>query len=310
MRQKYMINANLAPRTDLLPGSPCRPPDWRWERAVQLARRDDRRRHWDDDWVARARRVLAALGRDGDHLADARPVRRRNSGVQGDPSVLGAHRLRNGDAIRRSGLEARLLANQGAGQIADRVGVAADVVEAYERLFYDVRGRLGCTDWIHAVAIGPGLYEAAGAGNLEALWKAWAYHGGPPVIDALLASSSGTTGDDSTSAIEPHTSRMFELAVAVTSLHVTPANAAGLVRLHDLARRIEREEAFRNVAAVTRPIVPVSIEVTIGAGSSEVVRASCAPDVREMPGIHDMSHPLVALPDGSDAEGRCLRSTG
>src|SRR4051794_20382314 len=70
-------------RLGLSPRCPYRPPWWRWERAGRLAA-GGRRERWDDPWVARARRLLVTMGREGGWSE------RRGDGA--DPAALGAHR--------------------------------------------------------------------------------------------------------------------------------------------------------------------------------------------------------------------------
>src|SRR4051812_9406524 len=126
--------AALAARTDLLPGSPCRPLDWRWQRAGQLRPPRARLRRWDDDWVSRARRFRADRDKAGGDLRLPRLARAH-------PEALGAYLLHHGPARRRWEIQSRLLAGQVDAEIAGRVGVGAEVVEAYEALYYAVRSR-------------------------------------------------------------------------------------------------------------------------------------------------------------------------
>jgi hypothetical protein len=264
--------------TDLLPGCPSRPPDWRWRRAVLLARGEDRRRKWDDDWVARARRSLASPGR-----ADT------------DPAVSGARRLRGGPPRRRWEVEARLLAGQADGEIAGRIGVEPEVVLAYERLFYEIREWLGCSDWIVFHAIGPGLRERSLAVDLETVWKSWAFHCGPLVLDALIESSPDEAGRRPTALVDPRQKDLCDLAIAESMLPATAENAMGLLRLQALIREIDLVEAGRSAAPVTGPIVTGPIEFAITPDLYGSGRAPCAPDPREVAGDDASAAPAAGI---------------
>src|SRR4051794_31005542 len=138
---------------DYHPRNPCRPPHCGYGLASDLdceMIRPNRRR--DDQWVRRARSFLRGLHRAGGDLDDPRLIR-------ADRAVLGAYRLRYGSERIRWEIEARLLGGQDDAGIGTRTGIAADVIEAYEALFYSVRARLHYIDWVGAVAIGPRAYR-------------------------------------------------------------------------------------------------------------------------------------------------------
>ena len=138
---------------DCQPASPCCPVDWRWRRAEGIRRgllpTPGRRA---DCWLRRAIRFQDAYADTGGLLVP-------QSGPAG-PAVLGAFRVRSSVEPRpRRELEARALARQSAGEIAARLDLTADVVEAYERLHFDVRDRLGAAGYIASVVIGHTLHD-------------------------------------------------------------------------------------------------------------------------------------------------------
>jgi hypothetical protein len=159
---------------DLLRYSFFRPTDWRWRRArwlVERGRSFSRRR--DDDQTGRAVRYLRALGRG--HAAAA---------IRQFPDVHGARRLHDGGGPTRLLVEARLLARQTSVEVARLTGLAPEVVDAFEAMFFNCRDRLDARDWVLVQAIDHG-----GGGREEpraALIRSFAYHGGPPVLDAVL----------------------------------------------------------------------------------------------------------------------------
>ena len=172
---------------DTHPRSPFRKPDWRWLRANLMRRDSIRAGRRDDDWVRRARRIQNALDRTAGDL-DHRHVART------DPPVLAACRLRLGDERCRWELEARLLAAQNYPAIDSRTGIPAGVVEAYEALFFNVKEKLGCMDWVGAMVFGPRVFEGLAPDDVELIWKVLAYGLGPVALDALVGMYGGATG--------------------------------------------------------------------------------------------------------------------
>jgi hypothetical protein len=241
-------------RPDLMPIRPSGSPDWRWARASQLLEPGVRRHRRDDGWVNRARRYRAALARG--HAGDPRVAR-------ADPAIHEACQLWRGLPRRRSEVEARLLAGQSDAEIAGKLNIEAGVVEAYESVFYDVRGGLGASDWVHLVVFGLRPDEAFDPGDAERIMKLYAYNHGPVVLDALLDSEF----TDGQPPADPRLADLFRLAIAVQAIEVTAGNAADVLRLHLLAVELERQEADLGVAAVTKPIVATTGEVTIGTGA-------------------------------------------
>ncbi len=159
-----------------LPGSFFRSPAWRWQRAEYLAstgRRLDRR--VDDDWVDHARTVLRGVGGRGSPAA----------------AVHVARDLWMADGPARWELEARLLTPEPVARVAERAGLSAAVVEAFETVFFDVRTWPRATDWRLARAVG---YSAAGGFTSRlpgAAWRLAAHLGGPVVLDVVMAATTG-----------------------------------------------------------------------------------------------------------------------
>jgi hypothetical protein len=230
--------------TRLLPGSPLRPVDWRWERAGQLLEQGVRRRRWDDGWVSRIRRYRAALARAGGRAGEPRVSR-------SDPAIHEACQLRRGPPRRRRELEARILAGQTDSDVAARMGLKADAVAAFEAAFFSVRDGLDASDWIHFFVIGPRAFGGFDPADEETVLKLFAYNLGPLVLDALLASvfTGGRPPAD------PRLADLFRLSLGVQALEVTPGNAAGVLRLYSLGRELERREAGLDASRIAGPVV-------------------------------------------------------
>ena len=149
-------------------------PEWRWLRAAFLAAGGRPGPRADDPWVAHARDALAPGG-GGPRAA----------------AVRDARDVREHDGPTKWELEARLLTDQPLDAVAARTGLTAAAVDAYARVFFDVRPHLAASDWVTARAIG---YRPGGgfAGRpLAGAWKLVAYHGGPHVLDVVIAATTG-----------------------------------------------------------------------------------------------------------------------
>jgi hypothetical protein len=159
---------------------PLASPAWRWELANRLV--DDKAdcRKCKDPAVRAATALVERLTAEE---PGGGPVCRRRAVA---PSLEAAHRIYRDGGLRRSELEARILANQPIAEIADRCHVSADTISSFEELFFAVRPHLQSWGWICAMVIGDGLRRGFANDELGALWRAFGYFGGPFVLDALV----------------------------------------------------------------------------------------------------------------------------
>jgi len=67
----------------------------------------------------------------------------------------------------------------------------ADDVEAFERVFFDVRDRLGRRDFVINQVVGPAIHRGLNCRDYALLWKLFGYMRGPEVLDALIATFDG-----------------------------------------------------------------------------------------------------------------------
>jgi hypothetical protein len=253
--------------TAFLATNPFRPPDWRWHRGGQLLETRARRRRLDDDWVVRARTFRAALAKASGNIDLPRLARAH-------PEILGAYLVRHGEPRRRWETEARILADQCDRDIADRVGVSAGIIGAYDALFYDVLTWLSRSDSIAAGVLGPRLYTGFEVDDIEFVWKVLGYQHGPLALDALI--DHVKAGGQSTAS--PELAEQLDLLIKVTATPVTLENAMRFLRLDARIRALDRAEADQSVAGVTRPIVIRPFDVQIGPEILAMMRAGSAPD--------------------------------
>jgi hypothetical protein len=104
--------------------------------------------------------------------------------VQQMPDLYSAFTLHTEEAAAaRWELEARVLADESTGVIADTMAMTPEVVAWYEAIFFQVRDRLGARGYIaHQVIKWHGDSEP----DLGQIWKLFAYRGGPVVLESLI----------------------------------------------------------------------------------------------------------------------------
>lgn len=162
--------------------NPRRPPDWRWQRAGELVEGARIARGRDDDGVRQAskfRRLLARCHTDEDRLV----------ALDSCPALYEAHSLyaAEDDAPEpRWELEARLLAREPFESIASKMGLTIEVIEAYERFFFDVLTRLSAPSLIVHTVIGRAVQTGLAERDYDCLWKLLGYFAGPLVLDSCV----------------------------------------------------------------------------------------------------------------------------
>jgi hypothetical protein len=120
-----------------------RPVDARWRRIGHLVDEGQRPSHeYDDAWIHRGwayfDRLRACTG-DPDREQLARD----------HPGIDAAYRLHStGDKLERATVEFRLMAGQSIADVAAATDLAAEVVEAYEALYFQAIGRLDAPRFI------------------------------------------------------------------------------------------------------------------------------------------------------------------
>jgi hypothetical protein len=255
-----------------------RPPWWRWGRALELHEGQLRYRRFDDEWVRRARRFVGVLARrDGD---------------LGNPAVVSADRAlaetarlsTTSQATLRHEVEARILAGQSDSEIAGIVGLDADVIEAFQALWFDIRARLNAIGWIGANIYGARFYRGTGGGDPELAARLIGFVLGPTAIDVYFNRI-------------PRVERLAESIRLFVLAATAPRDDASAYRWTVLAERVaeaERKRAASRVDAVSGPlIVPAdAVAFALAAKSSGLAR----PDRRVARGgkTDDRRSPVVA----------------
>jgi len=164
---------------DLVRHSPLRPLAWRWQRAQSLVENKRNVSHLrDDDPTRRALGYLRALVECRERCLVPKMIKE-----QWD--IHAAYRLHKGSGPIHLILEARLLAGQSSSEIAKLMGERTEVVYAFESLFFNCRDRLQARDWVQVVAINK-RSDGQPETQTAALFKSFAFYGGPIVLEAVL----------------------------------------------------------------------------------------------------------------------------
>ena len=172
------------------PKNPRRPVDWRWQRAALAASGEYplSRRRDGDVWVARATKFIREHESCETELDMAELVERH-------PVIYWAYDIwytqnESGNPVR-SEVEARLLADDQIANIARRVATEVEIIEAYERLFFNVRERLADRGYLMHCVLGPAVHLGFQAGDYDLVWKLFAFLGGPMAVDLMIDQSVG-----------------------------------------------------------------------------------------------------------------------
>ena len=164
-------------REEILAMDPFRPPWWRHDLAVKIARGEKRPRRQVDPVVKAVVDLLRARERTtpgrGAHEHDA--------------DLAAALRLHEEDGPRRWEVEARVVAGQSDQEIAHRCGLRSTVIAYYTQVFLDIRQCLEATDYLMTKVVGRWTWDAFRNEDVGRFWAWAALARGPRVLDSLIA---------------------------------------------------------------------------------------------------------------------------
>lgn len=181
--------------------NPERPPDWRWQRASELLAAESVPNRVggrvDDAQVVQARefkRRVDACRTDDDHaeLYDALPHAYR---------AWDLYREKEANYFKME-MEARLLTKEPLGHIAGRLGVTITQLKLYENWFFNVRDKLDNKSYIVHRVISKVLSTHLKPGDTDALWKLYAYFGGPYMLDRIVYTCNASREPESQSEVD------------------------------------------------------------------------------------------------------------
>jgi len=170
------------------PHDPFRPPDWRWERARWLIEHGKyARRSKEDEFVLLAKQFRAAHRKCHTDLDMALLA-------EEFPGIFYALELKTNEELdSKWAVEARLLTTEPFTRIAQKAKTTAEVIQWYERLFFNVRDALDSPDYLCNVVVGRSIHHGITDRDYDLLWKIYAIAFGPEVVDALVTTINNPT---------------------------------------------------------------------------------------------------------------------
>jgi hypothetical protein len=243
-----MENESVPEFFDVAEPNPCRPPDWRWHRARGIhnhthppaSRIGDRGPGF--GWIRRTLAFLQDLSRC--------QCTAHHGWLSGQhPSLFLAHRLYSQRECRRTKalVEAYLLTGATNEEITQRFNMRADVVDAYQNVFFHVRDQLCNTHFIETSVIARTSSFHAGYHPCEKLWKSIGYRHGIKVLDAVTTGVL-QPGSGRNTSIDGFLRRqvigLSKLQVAITAIGAedNPEAQAALMKIYPQLLALEQHE--------------------------------------------------------------------
>lgn len=235
-------------------------------------------------------------------------ARPRSPRARRDHALTESYRIRcEAPESLRDELEIRLLGGQQPIEVASRTGVAPDVVECYEKVFFSVIDRLDCPVYISSI-IDPTASLMRGEPSLGVIVRSVAYRCGPVATDSLIGylrrNGSGVRVDEDPTARDEQFDRLIGMIVLAASLRADEASVPRLLRLKALVELLDRRASARLVHAF--PMAPVFEHGEVTATLGNLVAAPRTLDAHSgdadvAPIILKLSEPIQNRADGSIA---------
>lgn len=143
-------------------------------------------------------------------------------------------------------LEARLLSRSTDNEIAMACGTTAEVVRAYEALFFNVREKLHHTGYIVHTVMGESVHRGLAERDYDLLWKMYAYAHGPHMLTSLITKFVNpiwcNTPDEVNSAIHDDTIATLKLksSLAAKTVQVNGGTQIELLQIYTKFVEIEQ----------------------------------------------------------------------
>jgi hypothetical protein len=246
--------------------NPNRVPDWIWQRAQQAfsgdgpgptARRDGPEYA---RWISKARSYIRLR-------AGCQTDSQQNWLIDRFPDLhWAAYTFEHPEISSRAQIEARLLARQNDVEIATATGCSPGMIQAFEKLFFNVRERLNNPDYIFATVLRD-IHHGIDDRRYPVIWKLFGYTMGPGILEALIRKIpiiSWTKNLESAAAACQDVSianMKMKGMLASTLVPVSPQNQLEL--LHILTKYIEIERTTGEGGAGEQTLI-TNIQVLLG----------------------------------------------
>ncbi len=154
---------------------PCRSPSWRWEYARRLVALDrPPLKNLEDGWIQAACEFFGY-----------ETTEQEGQCTQTLQDVSEAYEIFQSNAPARWELEARILAGERYAAIAEKLDIRIGVVKSYQNLFFHVKPKIQCRDYIHNVVIG--TFRPWDPIRVRDLWCYFGFSAGPEMVDFLVS---------------------------------------------------------------------------------------------------------------------------
>jgi hypothetical protein len=230
--------------------SPMRKPSWRYDRALDAIDgiggqpRRNLSRRFDEPMTLRLRDFLKAYRKSADLSYRER--------VYGDfPLFYLAYELETAGENLKHIVQARILAKQTDLEIAGRVNTCPEMIDLYEKCFFNVRDRLDRPDWIFQQVYGKeAMHQTAVAGaHQHVMIKLFAYFAGPSLVEFMYSGFSGvhhvSSPQEMQDLLDQYMTSTIRRRAAqnANTFVVNPSNIMQLLELHTKIVEIERVAA-------------------------------------------------------------------
>lgn len=239
--------------------NPMRAPHWRWLRAVSIDSGGVKASKNVDGpegfkWIRRALRLKrhhAAAGSRPDVLYNLARL---------DPALFWAHSIWAEDKQpTRWEIEARILAGETDEEIAKKAGCEADVIGAYESVFFNVREKLQNTTYIVNVVMAEAVTRGMTERQYDLLWKMFGYRGGPYVLDAMISKFSEIEtpkkSEDVSQFFQDAAINSMRMKASIAAMTVPINSHTQLSLLDSYVKYVEIERTTENAAKAQVGIV-------------------------------------------------------
>ena len=244
--------------------------DWVWHRAKGILKNKRRPRQHQEDPLTLF--VYAYLRR----MSFCRTPMRRKAVIRRFESLHKARWLYERGGWQRSVLEARLLSGQCIADVAAKSGFPEDVVQIYERVFFDCRRGRNSPDWIMARVIQFPVLSSRRRTVAQVL-KHQAYLGGPIVAECMIAVVLKEMGIAPT-MLPSQTQRQCRRLIRLEAMPLNGKCVARLLREH--SRILLAEQRMKcTIAGPSAPAPDVPVEgltVALAAAVSQLPQLDVA----------------------------------
>lgn len=234
--------------------NPSKPLSWRWQAAKWI------RKHPTVEYSIEDRLVLAAI----DYLSSNDRSR--------FPLIHTARTIFAAEGLARAEIETRILSGQSDAEIAERCRVPAELVTAYEHLFFAARSRR-TSDWVRSNTVGDACYRGFRNHELPQLWAWLALSGGPVIVDQVISVFRAAVQPGDKLAVDVYlrgNSIPADLKLLI-AVNVIPSNDFGDKWLHEFGHRLTKAETIKNrkrsevrVGQVKKRMIEFARKVLVG----------------------------------------------